>query len=80
MKKIIALLLALVMVLGLAACGTNTAPETTASAAEGTEATTATEAAEAVTIKVAAIETAYGSQVWADVAAAFTAETGSRSI
>ena len=76
MKKIIALLLALVMVLGLAACGTNTAPETTASAAEGTEATTATEAAEAVTIKVAAIETAYGSQVWADVAAAFTAETG----
>ena len=76
MKKIIALLLALVMVLGLAACGTTTAPETTAPAAEGTEATTATEAAEAVTIKVAAIETAYGSQVWADVAAAFTAETG----
>ena len=76
MKKIIALLLALVMVLGLAACGTNTAPETTASAAEGTEATTATEAAEAGTITVAAIETAYGSQVWADVAAAFTAETG----
>ena len=77
MKKIIALLLALVMVLGLAACGTTTPAETTASAAEGTEATTATEAAaEPVTIKVAAIETAYGSQVWADVAAAFTAETG----
>ena len=78
MKKIIALLLALVMVLGLAACGAKTeAPATTAPTAEGTEATTATEAAaEAVTIKVAAIETAYGSQVWADVAAAFTAETG----
>ena len=77
MKKIIALLLAMVMVLGLAACGTTPAPETTAPAAEGTEATTATEAVvEPVTIKVAAIETAYGSQVWADVAAAFSAETG----
>ncbi|MBQ3211796.1 MAG: carbohydrate ABC transporter substrate-binding protein [Oscillospiraceae bacterium] len=32
--------------------------------------------ADDVTIKVAAIETAYGSQVWADVAAAFEAETG----
>ena len=31
--------------------------------------------ADDVTIKVAAIETAYGSQVWADVAAAFEAET-----
>ena len=32
--------------------------------------------ADDVTIKVAAIETAYGSQVWADVAAAFESETG----
>ena len=31
---------------------------------------------EGTTIKVAAIETAYGSQVWADVCAAFEAETG----
>ncbi|MEG1519522.1 MAG: carbohydrate ABC transporter substrate-binding protein, partial [Clostridia bacterium] len=31
---------------------------------------------EEVTLKVAAIETAYGAQMWKDVAAAFTAETG----
>ena len=77
MKKIIALVLALVMVMGLVACG-NTAPETTApDAGESTPVeTTAAPEAEAVTIKVAAIETAYGSQVWADVAAAFTEATG----
>ena len=78
MKKIIALVLALVMVMALAACG-NDAPETTAPVA-GNETTPAapetTAPAEAVTIKVAAIETAYGSQVWADVAAAFEAATG----
>ena len=79
MKKIIALVLALVMVMGLVACGGN-APETTAPQA-GNETTpaapeTTAPAAEAVTIKVAAIETAYGSQVWADVAAAFTEATG----
>ena len=73
MKKIIALTLALVMVLGLVACGNN-APETTAP--QGGDAPETTAPAEAVTIKVAAIETAYGSQVWADVAAAFEAETG----
>ena len=65
MKKFIAMLLAFVMVLGLAACGGTT-----------TEATEPQGEQTATTIKVAAIETAYGSQVWADVAAAFTAETG----
>ena len=65
MKKIIALLLAFVMVLGMAACaGTNT------------DATQPQEDLAGTTIKVAAIETAYGAQIWADVAAAFTAETG----
>ena len=72
MKKIIALLLALVMVLSLAACG---ASEPAAEDPK-TDAPAEAPAAEAVTIKVAAIETAYGSQVWADVAAAFEAETG----
>ncbi len=48
MKKIIALLLALVMVLGLAACGETAAPETTPAATEGTEGTAeATEGTEA---------------------------------
>ena len=65
MKKIIALLLAFVMVLGMTACaGTNT------------DATQPQEDLAGTTIKVAAIETASGSQIWADVAAAFTAETG----
>ena len=56
MKKIIALLLTLALVLSLAVCGVS--------------------ADSAATIKVAAIETAYGSQIWADVAAAFTEQTG----
>ena len=75
MKKIIALVLALVMVMALAACGSKPA-ETTAPQAGNDAPETTAPAAEAVTIKVAAIETAYGSQVWADVAAAFEAETG----
>ena len=75
MKKIIALLLAMAMVLSLAACGGSS--ESTATEAPKADAPAAeAPAAEAVTIKVAAIETAYGSQVWADVAAAFEAETG----
>ena len=79
MKKIIALLLACVMVLGLfAGCAGGESEETTAAATEGTEAAAeSTEAAASdVTIKVAAIETAYGAQCWADVCAAFTEATG----
>ena len=64
MKKIIALLLALVMVVGLVACGNNGNGDGKESNADGK------------TIKVAAIETAYGSEVWQKVADAFTAETG----
>ena len=75
MKKFLTLLLALAMVLSLAACGATTT-EPAAPAAEPEAAVETEVAAEAVTIKVAAIETAYGSQVWADVAAAFEAETG----
>ena len=80
MKKIIALLLALVMVVGLVACGETKAPaETKAPSAQKPAEDNKTDAPEVeagTTIKVAAIETAYGSQVWADVAAAFEAETG----
>ena len=77
MKKIIALLLTLAMALSLVACGGGNAEGTKAPATEGAGApATEAPAPEAVTIKVAAIETAYGSQVWADVAAAFEAETG----
>lgn len=78
MKKILALLLALAMVMSLAACGTSEAPAATEAPKAESPASPAPEApaAEPVTIKVAAIETAYGSQVWVDVAAAFEAETG----
>ena len=60
MKKIIALLLVLTMALGLVACGT------TENGQENGK----------NVIKVAAIETAYGSEVWTKVCEAFTAETG----
>ena len=78
MKMIIARLLVLAMALSLVACGGKTeAPAATeAPKADAPAAATEAPAAEAVTIKVAAIETAYGSQVWAGVAAAFEAETG----
>ena len=77
MKKIIALLLTLAMALSLVACGGNTAKETEAAAAPAETAAAETEAvAEAATIKVAAIETAYGSEVWEQVCAAFTETTG----
>ena len=79
MKKIIALLLVLAMALSLVACGGgNDKPAETKAPEAGNNDPVETKApeAEAVTIKVAAIETAYGSQVWADVCAAFTEATG----
>ena len=62
MKKILALVLVLAMALALVAC-TPAAPSV-----DGGETQKV--------IKVAAIETAYGSEVWQQVAAAFEAETG----
>ncbi len=67
MKKIIALLLVLVMAFGLIACAPSTQNDGTGNNNGGT---TATE------ITVAAIETAYGSEIWKKVAEAFTAQTG----
>lgn len=81
-KKLISMLLCSAMLVSLlAGCGsggetpaadTQTDAETEAEA--GTEAEG--EAASDVTIKVAAIETAYGSDMWKEVCEAFTAETG----
>ena len=80
MKKIIALLLAVVMVLGLAACGGTTEPATTEAPAAGgeTAAPAETEAAADVTIQVAAVSTAFTDaypEMWTDVANAFTAKS-----
>ena len=73
MKKTIALLLVLVLALGmLAGCGSST-DSTEAPAADSGDTAAEAPAAE---ISVAAIETAYGSEMWQQVAEAFTAETG----
>ena len=58
--------------LGLAACGGSSS--STASSAASSSAASA--AAENVTIKVAAIETGYGAEMWKKVTEAFTAQTG----
>lgn len=76
MKKAISLALAASMALSLAACGGagsgSSAASTDASSATGETTTTA----EPTTIKVAAIETAYGTEMWQKVAEAFTEQTG----
>ena len=59
---------------GMAACGGSSSSSTAASSSGASSA--ASSAAPAQTIKVAAIETAYGSEMWKQVADAFTAETG----
>ena len=70
-KKLLSALLCVAMVASLVVgCGA----KEEAPAAEAPAATE--EVAEAVTIKVAAIETAYGSDMWKEVCDAFTAETG----
>ena len=79
MKKLLALVLVFMLALGvLSACGTT---ETTPSdaPASGTDAAApegGDTAEPAGSIKVAAIETAYGTQMWVDVCAAFTEATG----
>ena len=59
--------------LSLAACGG--AASSTASSTASSAATSSAVAAD-VTIKVAAIETGYGAEMWKKVAEAFTAQTG----
>lgn len=91
MKKVLSMLLVgTLMVSTLAGCGGNEqapAAETPAAAeeqeatkeeapAEASEEAAAEAPAEGETITVAAIETAYGSQMWTDVCDAFTAATG----
>ena len=77
MKKLIAMLLAMVMVLGLVACGGNTAPETEAPATEApaTEAP-ATEAPAAAGSVYYLNFKPEQDEAWQKLAAAYTAETG----
>ena len=60
--------------LSLAACGG--AASSTASSTASSAATSSAVAAADVTIKVAAIETGYGAEMWKKVTEAFTAQTG----
>ena len=76
-KKVLSLVLAAAMTLSLVACGSskeeenNTpAPESSAPADNGSEEAKEPAAGEQ-TLKVAAVETAYGAQMWQDVCAAF---------
>ena len=69
-KKILCTMISMVMVASLfAGCGTDSGKENSASDTSKTK-----EAG--TTISVAAIETAYGSEMWQKVADAFTEETG----
>ena len=83
MKKVISILLATALTASmLAGCGGKNetpetqAPETQAPAESGDQGGDAAEPAVGGTIKVAAIETAYGSSMWQEVCDAFTEETG----
>ena len=87
MKKIIALLLALVLVLGLAACGGNTAPAATEAPKTETPAAPAATEAPVEPKKYEGVELTYWAmwtaaepqgQVIAEAAAAFEAETGAK--
>ena len=80
-KKILSLLLATAMVVSVfAGCGSKTADAPADDAATEDTADAADDAAEVETdggvVKVAAVETAYGADMWQKVADAFTAATG----
>lgn len=70
-KKLLALALAAMLVFSLAACGGDAASSIPASGASSTGAPAA-----GGTVKVAALESAYGAELWQEVADAFTATTG----
>ena len=77
MKKLIAMLLAMVMVLGLVACGGNTAPETEAPAVEApSDEAPATEAPAAAGSVYYLNFKPEQDEAWQKLAAAYTAETG----
>lgn len=84
LKKVLCVAMAAMMAFGLTACGSTSSDDSSASSAD-TGSTAGTETAsdagdkeeaatgEEQTLKVAAVETAYGAQMWTDVAAAFEA-------
>lgn len=80
-KRLLSVVLCLVMVVSfVAGCGSKDAgtgnKDTASGETTGTTGETTGTETESATIKVAAIETAYGSDMWKEVCDAFTAETG----
>lgn len=79
MKKVVSLGLAAVMILGLTACGGGKTESAAPAEAPATDGETAAEDTQAEApagdqvLKVAAVETAYGPDMWKDVCAAFEA-------
>ena len=65
-KKLISLVLVGTMVFGLAACGSNGGDKKSEGDSSDSD----------KVVKVAVVETAYGADMWNDVAAAFEKETG----
>lgn len=81
MKKVIALGLSAVMAASLAACGGATSSSGSTSTSSGSTSTSGSDSTAGgdyagQTLKVAAIETAYGTAMWEKVADAFEAKTG----
>ena len=68
-KKLISLVLAGTMVFGLAACGSNGGDKKSEGNSDSDK-----------VVKVAVVETAYGADMWNDVAAAFEKETGVKAV
>lgn len=71
MKKLLSLALAATLTLSLAACGGNNSSTSSNSGNEPASANSQTTGNEKRTLKVAALETAYGADVWHEIATAF---------
>ena len=76
MKKILAIVLVLALALSLAACGGNGTTSSSTPAASGSNAQEPAGEFAGQTLKVAAIETAYGVEMWEQVCAKFEEKTG----
>lgn len=70
-RKATSMILAICLTLGLAACGTPAASSSSSNAASTSQAASTPAAAQ--TLKVAALDSAYGSEMWQQVATAFEA-------
>lgn len=81
LKKVASVFMAAAMAASITACGSSGDTSTASAEAGGSQEASKDSAggsAEGQTLKVAAVETAYGAQMWKDVCAAFEAQTGAK--